>query len=237
MRTNLSMLFLLSFAFSTPCIADETHSMEHGAQIFHAFNLDVGGGLSRNDGTANWDFDGWIGTDEHKLWLKSEGEYTNSKTEKSEFYALYSYNLSTFWDIQAGVRYDTQPNPLTYATLGFKGLAPYFLETTAHLFASEDGDISARLGQETDFLLTQRLIAQPYWEANLFAQDVHAQHKGSGLSTAEIGGQLRYEITRKFAPYIEVKYERKFGDTANFAERHGEQTDAVIGTLGLRLMF
>ncbi|EIJ41832.1 uncharacterized protein involved in copper resistance [Beggiatoa alba B18LD] len=238
MHTNATMFALLLLALPSASFAEETHSgMEHGSEIFHRFTLDIGAGLSRDDETFNWDFDGWIGTDEHKLWLKAEGEHTNSNTEKSEFHALYSYNLSTFWDIQAGIRYDNEPKSISYAEIGFQGLAPYFIETAAHVFVSEDGDTTARLHQDTEFLFSQRLILQPYWEINASAQTVHALHIGKGISSAEFGGQLRYEITRKFAPYIDIKYERKFGDTADFAERHGESVDAVVGTIGVRLLF
>ncbi|SEM20946.1 copper-resistance protein, CopA family [Syntrophus gentianae] len=210
---------------------------EHGGQIFHAFQLEAGAGSSDNDGTFNWHFDGWIGTDENKLWLKSEGERTGGKTEQAEFWTLYSRNIHPFWDGQVGVRHDMKPTSLTYFTLGFAGLAPYFFETEAHLFVSEDGDLSARLRMEKDFLVTQRLILQPYLEANLYAQDVPELDVGTGLASAEFGIQARYELTRKFAPYIDVKYERKFGETSSIAKSHKEDNEAFICAAGLRLMF
>jgi len=210
---------------------------EHGGQIFHAFQLEAGAGSSDNDGTFNWHFDGWIGTDENKLWLKSEGERTGGKTEQAEFWTLYSRNINPFWDGQVGIRHDMKPTSLTYLTLGFDGLAPYFFETEAHLFVSEDGDLSARLRMEKDFLVTQRLILQPYLEANLYAQEVPELDVGAGISSAEFGIQTRYELTRKFAPYIDVKYERKFGETSSIAKSHGDDNDAFICAAGLRLMF
>ncbi len=132
---------------------------------------------------------------------------------------------------------DTQPESLTYAVIGFEGLTPYFFETEAHLFVSEEGDVSARIRQENEFLLTQKLITQPYVEANLFAQDVPELEIGAGLSSAEFGIQTRYEFTRSFAPYVDVNYERKFGETSSIAKSNGEDNDAVIGTLGVTLLF
>ena len=120
---------------------------------------------------------------------------------------------------------------------GFEGLAPYFFETEAHVFVSDEGDVSARLRQERDFLITQRLIVQPYLEANLYAQDVADQEVGAGLANAEFGIQTRYEITRKFAPCVDVRYERKFGETSSIAKKNGEDNDDFIASLGLRLMF
>ena len=120
---------------------------------------------------------------------------------------------------------------------GFEGLAPYFFETEAHLFVSDEGDVSARLRQENDFLITQRLILQPYLEANFYAQDVADKEIGAGLSNGEIGLQTRYEITRKFAPYLDLRYERKFGETSSIAKSNGEDNNDFIAAIGLRIMF
>ena len=84
------------------------------------------------------------------------------------------------------------------------GLAPYFFETEAHIFISEEGYVSANIRQENDLLLTQKLILQPYAEINLFAQDVPDRDIGAGISDGKIGLQTRYEITRKFAPYVDI---------------------------------
>ena len=121
--------------------------------------------------------------------------------------------------------------------IGFEGLAPYFFETEVHLFVSEDADLSVRIRQENEFLVTQKLITQPYVEVNLFAQDVPELEVGSGLSGAEFGIQIRYEFTRSFAPYVDVKYERKFGETSSIAKRNGEDNDVVIATIGVKLLF
>lgn len=105
------------------------------------------------------------------------------------------------------------------------------------MFISDEGDLTARLRREHDLLLTQRLIFQPYVEINLSAQDVEEQEIGAGFTEGEIGFQTRYEITRKFAPYVDLRYERKFGETASFAEDEGEDKDDFVAALGIRLMF
>jgi len=213
---------------------------EHGVGTFHAFTLetDYGVGSENSDESiATWDLDGWIGGDYNKLWLKSEGELLDGKSEQAEFWAMYSRNISTFWDAQVGIRYDVRPEDLTYLVLGFDGLAKYFFETEAHLFVSDQGDFSARIRQENDFLITQRAIIQPYLEINLFAQDVEEQEVGAGLADGEIGIQTRYEITREFAPYLDLRYERKFGETSSIAKSNGQDIDNFIASVGLRLMF
>ena len=211
---------------------------EHGGGIFRMFRLeaDVGGNADATPIQA-WDLDGWIGTDENKLWIKSEGELVDNKLESAEFWALYSRNISTFWDAQAGIRYDAKPVSTTYLTLGVNGLAPQWFETEAHLFISEHGDVTARLRQENDLLLTQKLILQPYVEVNFSAQDVHENDIGAGVTDGKIGLQTRYEFTRKFAPYVDLHYGRKFGETSSIAKNLGEDNDELVGAIGLRFMF
>ena len=45
-------------------------------------------------------------------------------------------------------------------------------------------------------------------EADLYGKDDAPRGIGSGLSTVEAGLRLRYEFTRKFAPYIGAVWER-----------------------------
>ena len=237
---TIALAMALAALSSTQAYAqDMGHDMakEHGGQTFHMFRLETDYGGSKDGGIASWDLDGWVGTDENKLWLKSEGENKDGKLEDAEFWALYSRNIATFWDAQVGVRYDAEPTSTAYAVVGFNGLAPYFFETEAHLFISDKGDVSARLREENDFLLTQKLILQPYAEVNLFAQDVPERDIGAGLTDGKIGLQTRYEFTRKFAPYVDVHYGRKFGETSSIAKSNGEDSDELVGAIGLRLMF
>jgi len=233
----LFFVAIFSFLGVQSAFANDNHKTEHGGQIFHMFRLEADAGIGQDDSVQSWDFDGWIGTDDNKLWLKSEGERVDETMEAAEFQALYSRNIATFWDAQIGIRHDTQPESITYLVAGFEGLAPYFFETEAHLFVSDEGDVSARLRQENDFLITQRLILQPYLEANFYAQDVADKEIGAGLSNGEIGLQTRYEITRKFAPYIDLRYERKFGETSSIAKSNGEDNNDFIAAIGLRIMF
>ncbi len=48
------------------------------------------------------------------------------------------------------------------------GLAPYFFETQAYLYGGENNFWGASLEVERDFLLTQKLITQPYLEADVY---------------------------------------------------------------------
>ncbi len=234
---NLAGFSLAALSFIHPAQAAEM-AHNHGGGVFSMFRSETDMGYDTDGKPAtSWDIRGRIGTDENKIWLRTEGERNHNKLENAEFWALYSRNIAMFWDAQAGLRYDAKPNSAAYLTLGFNGLAPYYFETEAHLFVSDKGDISARLREENDLLLTQQLILQPYAELNAYVQKVPEQYTGQGLGKLQLGLQTRYEFTRKFAPYVDVHYDRKYGETASIATRRGDTKDALVADIGLRLMF
>lgn len=239
MSINIRSIIFASLAsgLSFSVCADDLHGSEHGDAVFHKMRFEAATGEADGKGYSNFDLDGWVGTDQNKLWIKSEGQRTGGNTEKLNVWALYSRNIATFWDAQVGVRVDKDPKASTYFVVGFEGLAPYFFETEAHAFVNKDGDVSLRIKQRNDFLVTQRFILQPFVELMVNAQSDQASRQGAGFSKGELGVQARYEFTRKFAPYFEVKYDRKFGQTAAYAKAESEDVDAWVAQMGLRLMF
>lgn len=237
MRINgFLRLFMLLFPMQAQA-AESHHAAGEHPTVFHAFWLEMDSGKLHSENQQSWDFEGWVGTDYDKLWLRSEGEHHQGEFEEAEAWAVYSRNIAMFWDAQLGLRYDAEPKPTAYLVAGFTGLARYFFETDAHIFLSQHGALSARLRQENDLLITQRLIIQPYAEINLSSREVRESGIGRGVSYGEAGILTRYEITRKFAPYIDLHYERKFGSTFSLAERAADQKGGFVAAAGLRLMF
>ena len=186
-----------------------------------------------------WDGEGWFGGDINRIVVKTEGEGTVRRgVESGEVQALYSRAIGPWFDLQAGVRHDFKPGPArTYATIGFEGIAPYGFEVEGALFLSVRGDLLGRLEGYYDQRITQRLILQPRVELNFAAQDVPANDMGSGLSDAELGLRLRYEIRREFAPYVGISWESKVGDTARFARIAGDRVQATSLVFGVRAWF
>jgi copper resistance protein B len=186
-----------------------------------------------------WDGQGWYGGDIDKLWVKTEGEGEfGGPVEQVEVQALWSHAIGPFFDLQAGVRYDIRPRPdRGHLVVGVQGLAPYWFEVDAAAFLSNEGDLTARLEAEYDQRITQQLILQPRVEFDLAAQAVPELGIGSGLSTAELGLRLRYELKPQLAPYIGVEYERAFGGTADFRRAEGEDVGAWSFLVGLRAWF
>jgi len=188
--------------------------------------------------TLAWDLSGWIGGDIDRLWLRSEGERSNGKTEDAEIQALWGHAISPWWDVVSGVRQDFKPGaPQTWAAFGLQGMALYNFEAEATAFLGENGQSAVRLEGDYDILLTNRLILQPTAELNVYGKNDPQRGTGSGLSNTEAGLRLRYEIRREFAPYIGVTWNRTYGNTADYAQEEGEDRSEARLVLGVRMWF
>lgn len=225
--------------------ADMTHARnmmmrENGGQTIATvmFNLAEYQARKGRDG-YRWDGEAWLGGDINRLTIKSEGEgVLRQGVEAAEVQALYSRAVGPYFNLQAGVRHDFKPGPSrTYAVIGFEGLAPYWFEVEGAAFLSDKGDVLGRLEGYYDQRITQRLVLQPRVELNLSAQDVPENRIGAGLSSAELGLRLRYEITRQFAPYVGVSYEAKTGQTARYARSDGDDPTTTSFVAGVRIWF
>lgn len=215
------------------------HAMQHGADLhsfvlldrLEAWNADHGSGQA-------WEAQAWIGGDLSRLWLRSEGERVDGRTEAANLEVLYGRSVSAWWDVVGGIRHDFQPgSPQTWAALGLQGLAPYKFEVQATAYLGESGQTAANVEVEYELLLTNRLILQPLVELEWHGKDDPQRGIGSGLGKVEAGLRLRYEFTRRFAPYVGVVHERAFGGTTELHEAAGEDTRDTRVVAGLRLWF
>ena len=206
----------------------------HGYTLLNrleGWDADPGKGLA-------WEGQGWIGTDLDRLWWRSEGEHVDAHTEAADIEVLYGRSVSTWWDVVAGIRHDFKPgDPQSFAAIGVRGLAPQKFEVSATAYIGESGQAAARFEIEYELLLSNRLILQPLLEVDLHGRNDPARGIGSGLSTAEAGLRLRYEFTRRFAPYIGVMRERAFGNTADLRRDEGERIDDTRFVVGVRAWF
>ena len=193
---------------------------------------------------ARWEGEGWYGGDYQKVWIKVEGEQAVQGASEGdiEVQALYSQVVAPFWDVQIGARYDDRwgsglGGDRWFGVVGVEGFAPYEFDVEAALFVSEEADVSARLTTSTDFLITQRLILQPRFEAQVAAQEVSEIQVGQGLNYTELGLRLRYEFKREFAPYIGVNWIRSMGETEDLVLRAGGDASDLAFVLGMSLWF
>jgi copper resistance protein B len=227
-------LACLALPAAAAAAAQDTMTHDHGGGVYRSLRLEID--QTRNS-TTNWDLNGWVGGDVNRLWLKSEGEITDGKTSEGEIWAMAGHQVATFWDAQIGMWQDFEPQSHTYLVAGVTGLAPYFFETEAHVFVREDGALSARIKQENDLLLTNRLILQPSLELNLNARADDKLHLGTGLTSIKAALQLRYEIRRGFAPYLTLEHDEHTGDTADRLKTTGAKLSDTQARIGIRFVF
>ncbi len=244
---------------STPALAQQTAPSGVSDQIRVAPFENVGGMQPVMDNTVfthvlleqaedrwngrnqefRYDGQGWTGTDYNKLWLKSEGTVTNQgRFTDGQHEFLYDRAVSTFFDVQAGVRVDLDSaTTRTWGALGVQGLSLYFFDVEATAYASDDGHYAARLKGSYDLLITNRLILQPEAELNFYTRADPGRRTGTGLSDIDAGLRLRYEFSRKLAPYVGITYSGLFGQSASYARREGEDPQRVSFTFGIRSWF
>ncbi|MFP7721597.1 copper resistance protein B [Lysobacter sp. A3-1-A15] len=215
------------------------HSMEHPSEFnsFVLFNRLEATKGDHGQGQA-WEAQGWFGTDLDRLWVRSEGERAEGQVESADLEVLYGRSVTPWWDVLAGVRHEFEPGPSrSWAAIGVQGLAPYMFEVSATAYVGESGRTAAQVEVEYEVLFTNRLILQPLVELEFHGQDDPARGIGSGLSRAEAGLRLRYEIRREFAPYIGLVRERAFGGTADYRRAEGEPVDDTLLVAGVRVWF
>jgi copper resistance protein B len=242
--------FATAAAAQTPSTNNEpapTPGMNAGGAVQPVMDREIlaHGIFSQLEGRSNgsntefrWEGQGWAGTDYDKLWIKSEGTLSNGAVDDGQQQFLYSRAVTTYFDLQGGLRSDIDSRPTrNWAAFGIQGLAPYFFDLELTGYVSGEGHLAGKLEASYDLLLTQRLILQPQVELNVYSKGDPARLVGAGFSDIDTGLRLRYEIDRKFAPYIGVVYEGKFGQTANFARRAGESTGDVRFAFGVRVWF
>ncbi|MES2521901.1 MAG: copper resistance protein B [Gemmatimonadota bacterium] len=201
----------------------------------------------------------WIGGDYRRLFLRAQGEQSTLGAGGGELQAdaLFGRLITPFWSTVAGVRVDSRPRvaqsgrpgaegqPASLPTtgrltrgmvaVGLLGLAPGWFELEPTLLVSNTGDVSLEVESSFDLLLTQRLIVQPRLELNAAVQAVREIGVGSGLNDVEFGARVRYEIRRKFAPYVGLSWLRRTGATAAMAHDAGEPKSVGTITAGLRI--
>jgi copper resistance protein B len=204
--------------------------MIHGMFLAEQFEYGVNGGSN----PVTWDVTSWVGGDWNRIWFKSEGEMPTAELGvEGEAQLLYSRLIAPFWEFQVGMRGDlvaesgsTQGRGLL--VVGLEGLAPYWFEIEPAIFVSHGGDVSARLRAAYDLFVTQRLIAQSSFEANVAVQSVPEFGVGSGFADIELGLRLRFEVVRECAPYVGVSWKQTFAETARL------RRDARLGSRDLR---
>lgn len=228
---------LLAFALM-PTLAqagmndDPVLTMLNVKQLEGAYNKDEA------NTRLQWNIEGWLGTDLHKLVLTSEGSRLNGRSEDNELRLFYRRAIRPYWNLELGWQHE----PLAKrhddrALLGLSGTAPWFLETELHLLAGPDSDLTAELNVEREIRLTRQWVLNP--EVGLTAHNFNApeEHQASGLADLDLELRLLWEVRPDFAPYVGVSWERKLGNSADLARASGHDVDETQWRLGVSFWF
>jgi len=121
--------------------------------------------------------------------------------------------------------------------LGLHGLAPYFFETDAYVYAGADNYAAFSLETERDLLLTQKLIFKPYLDLNIIFSDDSKYAKKSGISSTAVGLETRYEISKKVMPYVDIAYEYSKGNEATAWQAESDEEKGWQYGMGIRFKF
>ena len=181
---------------------------ELGDGFFHFSLIDADASRTGDATTGRWEGSGWIGTDFDRVWWNTSGEAADGGFHEAEVMVMYGHYARRFWDVVIGYRQDFEPTTQGYLTFGVMGLAPYWFEVGLFGFISDQGKPSVRLEGENDLYLTQRLVLQVGAELDWLLTDDDELDLASGLRELQFGLRTRYEIRRKFAPYLDLTWSR-----------------------------
>ena len=220
----------------------DKHLNEHGGQIYQTTKFSNEWIVDKDGkGSLGSSFETLIGTDENRVFVEANLNKAESNDPNYDVSALYSRNVAPFWDVQAGVRYSEDKNNRNSnridGVIGLLGLAPYFFETKAYLYGGENNFWGASFDFDRDLLLTQKLITQPYIEADVIFSDDSNYAAKSGLSELKTGIKTRYEITKRIKPFIDVAYQYEKGQKATSMQEATESEKGWKYGAGIELVF
>lgn len=215
-----------------------TADMNHGHAPVYLFALDRLEYRDAGGDPLHWKMHGWIGGELSRLQLKSEGARSDAGTDDAEIELSYSRAFSPYWDAGIGWRIDIEPGPQrNWLALGVHGVAPWFVDIDATVYLGNAGRSALRLEATHELLFTQRLILEPAFELDAYGRNDRASGNGAGIATISAGLRLRYEITRKLAPYAGIHWRKHYGNTADYARDAGEATEDTRAVIGLRIWY
>ena len=235
-RTPIPVPTAADLAAAFPVL--QAHSMEHAPSVNRYLLVDQLEAWNNASGSGQaWALHGWWGSDTQRLWLRAEGEHDDGDGSAGSIDLLHGQATGPWWEALAGLRHEHGPQSRTRAAVGVQGLSPYRIETQATVLIGGEPRAELEVEGEYSMLLSNRLILQPSLEASALLRDDRQRGLGRGLSSIEGGLRLRYEITRRFAPYVGVVHERLFGRSADFAHADGHHRQHTRWVAGVRFWF
>jgi copper resistance protein B len=166
------------------------------------------------------------------------GGSVGQRVDEIEGQLLYSHAIGENVALLVGVKHEFRPHPhWTYAAIGIEAEPLPGLAAETYFFVSEKGDFLGEAKVIYDQPVLKRVTLQPRAAFSYALDEVPAQGLASGLTDAEFGLRLRYELSEPFAPYVGVSHERLLGKTADVARLAGDEVKATHFVVGFSSTF
>ena len=175
----------------------------------------------------------WYGSDSQRLRLTWDIEH-NQQDSHQDVSLGWQKPLDSFWNYEIGVAYQAEQ---TWLKLNVNGLMPYRFEVESNLLLNEQGHSLLSFEGHYDFRLTQHWVLQPSLSANLSSHTQPAQLQGKGLTELKTGLRLRYDVTRRFAPYLGIQQHDFLGKTADLRTQQNQTNHETTWLAGVRWWF
>ncbi|HRH92410.1 MAG TPA: copper resistance protein B [Agitococcus sp.] len=175
----------------------------------------------------------WYGSDSQRLRLTWDIEH-NQQDSHQNISLAWQKPLDSFWNYEWGVAYQAEQ---TWLKLNVNGLMPYRFEVESNLLLNEQGHSLLSFEGHYDFRLTQHWVLQSSINANLASHTNIAQLQGKGLTELKTGLRLRYDLTRRFAPYLGIQQHDFFGKTADLRAQQSQTNHDTTWLAGVRWWF
>ncbi|MGH1470578.1 MAG: copper resistance protein B [Cellvibrionaceae bacterium] len=246
-NVDIKMVALLIVVL--PFLSVQTYSMGEDDPLFFInkiknFEIYEDG----NNELIEWDYEFSVSRDIQKFNFLMDAEIERKvdskdgvREKEAEFRVQYSQAVSAYWNATVGVRKDyfSEKERQGYGWLefGVSGLMPYFIEASLVAFAGEEGRSSIRFEMEKEFLVTQRWRFQPELELNFNGYNEKNILVGSGLSNAELGLRIFYDVTRKISPYVGIVHNQFFGNTKRYKKQDSQNKKETLILFGFSVWF
>jgi copper resistance protein B len=208
------------------------HSMAWGRETFVLLDrLELP--LGRDSDASAVALRGWHGGADRRLWVGAElagREYDDLALD-----VALGRLVAPYWDLLAGAWLETSLDGAFDSRrglggmIGVHGLAPGWFEVEASARVSAAGDVGAKMHGAYDLYLTQRLVLDPSVGFAWHARPIRERAIAAGVSEIEGGVRLRYELSRRFAPYVGARWERRRIDGGTAPVASAEERAFVTG--------
>lgn len=183
-----------------------------------------------------WDATFSVQKDLQKIWLKTHGIANEDNADKASISAGYQRAFSPFWDWQAGVYSQLEPDRQDYLLVGVEGVAPFFVHIHSYLLLNDKAELRWKAEASHELRLSDRWLLLS--DLELLAQDYRDQDAryGRGLTAAEFTLRAAWQWQR-WMPYAGIAWEEKLGDTRRLYRQSAMDVSGRVWMLGVNAWF